>query len=100
MNIDELGVIRLVRFRSDVTINLVAAWMTHCLQFRKLSGVLTFTNRRMIPRYLFNAIVAKFVKTRIADMADRCRAVFDQGNGQDTGHAVPLRPRSGKPVNL
>src|SRR5262245_41397720 len=54
----------------------------------------------MVSRYLFDAIVAEFIQARIADMADRCLAVFDYRNGQDASHAVPLCPLSGQPINL
>ena len=50
-----------VKITGTTTITSLGTVNAGVMRWLEFGGVLTLTNRRMIPRYLFNAIVAKFV---------------------------------------
>src|SRR5688572_22708129 len=74
--------------------------MAHRLRFRKLEGVLTFSDWRMIPCDLVNLTAAKRVEARVPDMPDGRLAVLDDSYGQHACHALPLGTARGKTVDL
>src|SRR5205823_1056838 len=61
-DVDELRVIRIVVFRSDVAIDLVATWMLHCVALGQLTRVLALADGRMIARQLFESPAAQLVQ--------------------------------------
>ena len=98
--VDESGIGRFVRFRSDVTVDLVPARVAHRLEFGQVSRILSFANRRVIPRDLLDATITKLVEAGITDMPDRCRSILDDRDCEDAGHPVPFRTGRGEPVDL
>ena len=65
----------------------------HRLELGELVGIFTLADRRVIARDLVDAVVAKLVQPRVADMADHGAHVVDDDDGQDARHPVPLRPQ-------
>ena len=54
-HLDEVRVVGIVRLRSDIAIDLVAAGMLHRLPLAQLAGILSLTDRRMIAGQLLDS---------------------------------------------
>ncbi len=100
MQIDELGIVRCVRLRANIAKDFVAPGMAHRMMLGNLVRVLALTNRRMVTRDLFDATVADFVETRVANVTDRRRPVLDNRDCENAGHAPPLRASGGQAMNF
>ena len=100
LDFDEIGVVRLVRLRADIAIHLVAPRVVHRLELGDLPRILAFADRRVVSSHLVDEAVAEAVEPGVADVRDGGASLVDDGHREDAGHARPLRPQAGQPMNL
>src|SRR6185369_8665267 len=84
---DEVFVVGGVRGASDVAEYFVAARVRHGFFFAEVSGVFDFADGRMVAGDFADCSTGDEVEARIAYVPDGHMGVFDEGQGQDAGHA-------------